>query len=296
MITNRLGLPRAFVRRIEEHIHDRDPDDAYTISELNLPPRLLALQRLHGDAIVQDASEFTWMLFGTVAHDILASDPEDDQLVEVRLRTTIDGVQISGKPDRLTADGVLEDHKFTSNWAFKEGIKPDWLAQVNCYAYLARLNGYRVERGRITAYLREWNPSTAAGQRGTGRAYPPDPVLQMPIDLLWDDEQCHVYLRSRIALHEAIDLGPWTVMADLPRCTPEERWERPTRWAVMKTPAAKRASRVLDTEAAALEYQRLNGGSIQLRPGASPRCLYYCPVRSVCEQGWEYRFDAGEEE
>ena len=290
MITNRLGLPRAFVRRIEEHIHDRDPLDAYTISELLQPPRLLALQRLHGAAIVQDASEFTWMLFGTVAHDILASDPEDDQLVETRLRTTIDGIQISGKPDRLTADGVLEDHKFTSNWSIKDGLKDDWHAQVQCYAYLARLHGLRVERGRITAYLKEWSPSTARGQRGKGGWYPPDPVAQLPVEPLWTDEHCEMFLRHRIGLHEAVKT------AGLPRCTPEERWERPTRYAVMKTATAKRATRVLDTQEAAEEYVRLNGGTITMRRGESPRCLDYCAVRSVCEQGFEYRFDAEVEE
>jgi hypothetical protein len=69
-------------------------------------------------------------------------------------------------------------------------------------------------------------------------------------------------------------------------CTPEERWEKPASFAI-KRPNRKNAVRVLDTQEKAEEYL-LNkgkpGDTIEIRPGESPRCLYYCDVKEWCHQ------------
>jgi hypothetical protein len=46
-------------------------------------------------------------------------------------------------------------------------------------------------------------------------------------------EERDAYIRQRIALHSACDFAMETD-GELPDCTPEEMWEKPTVWAIKK--------------------------------------------------------------
>ncbi len=66
-------------------------------------------------------------------------------------------------------------------------------------------------------------------------------------------------------------------------CTPEEWWERPTRFAVMKR-GQKRAVRLYDTREEAEDNATKAGLYVEERPGSSVRCESYCRVASFCPQ------------
>jgi hypothetical protein len=66
-------------------------------------------------------------------------------------------------------------------------------------------------------------------------------------------------------------------------CTPEERWEGPTRFAVMKQ-GQKRAVRVFDTREEAEGNVTKEGLYVEERTGSSIRCESYCRVSSFCPQ------------
>ena len=66
-------------------------------------------------------------------------------------------------------------------------------------------------------------------------------------------------------------------------CTPEERWERPTHFAVMKQ-GQKRVVRVFDTREEAEGNITKAGLYVEERAGSSVRCEYYCRVASFCPQ------------
>jgi hypothetical protein len=70
---------------------------------------------------------------------------------------------------------------------------------------------------------------------------------------------------------------------DIPPCSPEQRWEKPTKYAVMKG-ANKRACRVMDTpeEAEKMVADMGAGYSVEVRPGESVRCMDYCSVAEYC--------------
>jgi hypothetical protein len=59
---------------------------------------------------------------------------------------TIGGWRISGQTDSISlADGTLKDYKVTSAWTVMNALKdekPEWVQQLNCYAWLAEENGY----------------------------------------------------------------------------------------------------------------------------------------------------------
>jgi hypothetical protein len=66
-------------------------------------------------------------------------------------------------------------------------------------------------------------------------------------------------------------------------CTPEERWERPTRYALMKK-GRKRAIKLYDTEEDANGAVKEKDHYVEYRKGESVRCENYCPVKEFCNQ------------
>jgi hypothetical protein len=101
---------------------------------------------------------------------------------------------------------------------------------------------------------------------------------------LWNDADIKDLLHERIKLH----LDAFAQRdEELTHCTPEEMWEKPSKFAVMK-PGAKRATKVFDSLADAEDF--VSGDMvIQLRPGERTRCERYCPVKEYCHQFKAYK-------
>jgi len=138
---------------------------------------------------------------------------------------------------------------------------------------------YEVKQAEVVFLLRDWNV-----KRTGGKDYPQSPTVKQTVPLISSDELTK-WVVERIRAHEAAKV-------QLPRCTDEERWSRPS-FAVMKDDKAARAMNggLFDTreEAEAFIAAKASQAIIQERPGLSERCLYWCPARSVCEQAKEYK-------
>lgn len=299
-VTNRLGLPEAFVRAVE--------NDSYTnhgtlsVTTLIRPPQMVRLSQRHGDEIVEDAADRVWTILGQAGHSVLERTYQDGDIVERRLFMEVDGVKISGQLDRLTKDGVLVDWKFTSVYSVmdckKNGVKSDWEQQLNMLAALVREENkkytqpFSVERDhikywnhaelcfpspkalRIVAVCRDWRQSEA----DRNSDYPEKvEVLKVP---LWDHDKAMAFIRERIRLH---------TMDNPPPCTDAERWATPEKWAVMEK-SKKRALRLLDSKELAEQWCIDNGKEIgkqfylEYRQPSYTRCERFCPVSKFCPQ------------
>jgi hypothetical protein len=74
---------------------------------------------------------------------------------------------------------------------------------------------------------------------------------------------------------------------DIAVCTEEERWSKPTTWAVLKEKGAKRAVNggLYGSEAEAVLHAKRIGGAVEKREGEETRCLHFCQVRQWCNFG-----------
>jgi hypothetical protein len=101
-------------------------------------------------------------------------------------------------------------------------------------------------------------------------------------------EERDEYIRQRIALHSACDFALETD-GDLPDCTPDEMWEKPTVWAIKKK-GNVRAKSLYESEAFAKEALEQLGKDyeIEVRQGERTRCKSYCPVSDYCQQYRDY--------
>ena len=272
-LTNQFGYPEPFVRAVTRDDYSRGECD-YSITELIQPPRIRQLTERHEAEITEDVSERFWMILGTVAHDILERAGKEGQgLTEERLYAEVGGKTIGGKPDTLNlSSGLLTDYKVTSVWSYVLGNKPEWIAQLNSYAFLAQANGHEVKGLEIFAMFRDWSPSKSKGSED----YPSTNCLRIPIPL-WPKDQTQLWLAQRVRAHELAKLDTDEGLAV---CTPEERWDRPTTYAVMK-PGRKSALSVHESEAEAVMSMQI-GQTVETRPGKSVRCLDYCSVAPFC--------------
>jgi hypothetical protein len=278
-ITNNANLPEAIVRAVI--YDDYDYEDAGDISASGLikPPRMRWLEKRHDNEIVVDAADLIWRMIGSIGHKILERAADPNTFYEERLTTTVLGWVVTGKFDVLhEKNGYgIDDFKFTSVWAVKDE-KKDWTAQLNIYAWLAKLFGFDIERLRITAVLRDHSKPKAAKEPD----YPQVQVVVREVPL-WSERQQLEYIEWRVSGHQIAE-----VMLDdeLPPCTDDERWAKKDTWAVKKK-GAKRALRVFDCADDADSY--LAGtdisAAIEFRPGnKTVRCDHYCDVKKFCNQ------------
>lgn len=268
-ITNRMGLPQPIVDAVAADQHDRE-GATYSVTELIKPPHMLTLERTHEGEIEEDASDRIFALLGRAVHSILESGG-NEALSEERLTAVIDGIPVSGALDHYVLDGgVLSDYKVTSVWAMLRP-KPEWVAQTNMYAHLLRAHGHTPTVLRIVAILRDWSKPEARRDP----SYPQSQVVVVDQEA-WTPEATEAYMRERVRLHEA---------PTHPICASEERWERPTTYAVKK-PGAAKALRVLPTmpeaEAWIAQNPKAKGADVETRPGLNVRCVDYCNVAPWC--------------
>lgn len=281
ILTNRLGLPSSIYNAVSRDTYTRG-DANISVTGLIGPPRKRMLEIVHGDQLTEDVTDRIWALFGQVTHGILERH-DSEAKTEERLYIERAGWRISGQFDRLLLeDGVLQDYKITSTYSIKEGAKDEWIAQENVYKTLLTEAGYTVNRLQVVVILRDHQKSKAQHDSD----YPQAPVVIIDVPM-WESAATETYILDRLRAHA-------NAQHVLPLCTPDERWERPAKFAVMKD-GNKRATSLHDTRAAAetaqseLQAEARKGAAyyVDERPAEQVRCRDYCPARPVCRQADE---------
>ena len=283
-LSNHQNLPEPLVRAVQWSDRDREGCD-YTVTELLRPARQVALEQIHRDEITEDVSDRLWLLLGSAGHHVLERASNGKGIVEERAITEVevDGVRfvVGGQIDYGVSDTTLWDYKFTSVWAAKEGPRPDWIAQLNIYRWLAKFYGVAFDKLQIVAIFRDWSKPKASREPD----YPQSQVKVMDLPL-WRDDTTEQFIIDRIRAHEA-------AKATLPDCSPEEMWEKPEKWALMKV-GGKRAIKLFDShEELFKEYDKIGLSNYpyraERRPAERMRCSSYCAVANFCEQWQEFK-------
>lgn len=283
VLKNAHGLPEAIVRAVQWSDRPEPQPKTISVTTLLRPPQLRALEALHFDEIESDVAEGLWRLLGSAVHSVLERANADSSLdiSEQRFYWPIGGWRLNGQVDLIDSNGILSDYKITSVYSFLLGDKPDWTAQTNLYRWLAEMNGQKVRKLQIVAILRDWQASKVSVDEPD---YPSVPMIIKEIEM-WPMEKTEAFILDRLAAHEKSLIDPHSVP-----CTPEDRWERLGKFAVMKK-GQKRAMRLLDTKEEAERYIVLNkellgtaGMSIETRPTIQKRCESFCPVQKWCPQ------------
>lgn len=295
-ITNKFNLPEPFIKAVEGNFYTPGTSDI-SVTQLIASPQEVALKKKYFDRIEEDASTRMWALDGSSVHAILekAAQQCTSYEAEKRLYTDVLGWKVSGQFDLFDkVKHILYDYKKVSVWEVINGLKPEKQAQLNLLATIAENNGYKIDQLCVVAMMRDWSPRRSDIEDN----YPEVPVIQFRIPF-WPREKRVEYLRTRVELHQhaqqSVDVFEGDGFIDLPECTLDEKYEQPTKFAIMKK-GAKRALKLCLSEEEAREYiknhidkELYKSLSLEKREGKPEKCLRYCPVAKFCKQFYKWR-------
>jgi hypothetical protein len=284
-LTNKHGIPDTFLNVLKRPTYSKGKAHLSATQLLN-SPKIVALTKKFEEELEQDVSDMVWSIFGTAIHGVLEHGKDDNHIVEERLHTTFDGWRISGAIDLQIITGQdkvsIRDYKTTSAWAVMNE-KYEWEQQLNIYAWLVETVKLQiVDSVGIVAIIRDWSRRDAARNPD----YPQSPVKEIPITL-WPYQQREDFISERISKHSECEFHMETD-EELPPCTPEEMWEKPTTWALKKK-GGVRAIKVYETQEEAESALDPKVHEIEVRLGSRTRCESFCPVNTYCQQWRDYQ-------
>lgn len=284
MITNKMNLPKPFVDAATSS-HEYKPN-RYSVTEVLGGTCEAVLKRRHHGEQDEDVSERIWQIIGTAVHKILQeAEATDTQLQENWLSIPIDGTkyELSGIFDLYDdADGTVTDYKTTGTIKWQKQEFDDYRMQTLIYCLMLRKHGIAAHRGQVLMILRDWVKSKARFDKD----YPQSQVQKVCWDFTMDDfEDAERRVREwfgSIAEQERLNDD------ELVPCSPEKRWHRDDKFAVMQK-GRRRALRVLDSRKQADEWASENGIDmtnakyyVEERKGEDVKCEMYCPVAVFC--------------
>jgi len=286
--TNKHNIPIEIIRAVENDNYSKG-NSVKSITGLLQPPKISILSEEHKDTLTVDISDRIWILLGQSVHTILerANEGKEDTMTEERMFADVNGWTISGQTDSISLkDNTLKDYKVTSAWTVMNALKddkPEWVEQLNCYAWLARQNtDIKIDKLNIVAISRDW--SKPQYERSSGD-YPPAPVTVVNIPL-WSEEDQLKFIKDKVTLHQEAE-AEYLISGTLPDCSDAERWKRNDTFRVVKE-GRKSAVRVLPSEKEAEKYisshKDKDNLDIEVAIGKPIRCESYCNVAEFCDQ------------
>ena len=158
IITNKLNMPDAFVKAIQNSRHNADK--CLSATTLLKGTKEIILTDRHFDEITIDASDEVWAVFGTAVHSILEHQEDEAFKEESFSVPAAPGSEwkITGKVDRYNmATETIEDWKTASVWKVIYKDFQDWRTQGLIYAWLLRESGLNVRHIRFVALLKDFS-------------------------------------------------------------------------------------------------------------------------------------------
>ena len=290
MITNKMNLPQPFVdAATSDHQYK---EHRYSVTEVLGGTCEAVLKRRHQGEADEDVADSIWRIFGTAVHEVLRkATATESQLQENWLSVPIVGdYELSGIFDLYDdSTGTVTDWKTASIWKVKFGDFSDWRQQTLAYCWMLRESGFDARRGEIVALLKDHSKRDAKIKASEG--YPPHPVFQIAWDFTDEDFEAiegHI-MRWFAAVTQQEKLSDEKIEP----CSPEQRWHKDDKWAVMRK-GQKRAVKLFGSRDEALGYMQWLGNQpsnkgrelyVEHRVGEDTKCAGYCPVAQFCPHG-----------
>jgi hypothetical protein len=273
-------MPQSIVNAIENDVYDgpkTETSDELSVTTLNAPPRIYFLKKRHWADLTEDASSRLWSLMGQAVHSVLERAESKNNICEERIKKEYDGTVISGKMDVMD-ESEISDYKFTSVWQHVHAPqgKPEHIAQLNVLRWLVNDLFPKVSKLTINLLLKDWS----AGKAKSSPDFPRIPFVSIPAPL-WTMEQTTAYIKGRV---EAFRAAAGLPDDQLPECTADEMWEKPTVFAIIKDGGKRAIPGGLCATQAEADAKMCPKMHVEVRVGGRVRCAEYCVVSHLCSQ------------
>jgi hypothetical protein len=275
IITNKFNLPAGLVKAASTERHNA----AGCISATTLLKGVkeIILTDRHYDEIEVDVSDLIWAIFGTAVHSLLESEGEND-FTEQKMSYQIGEITVTGRIDNYNmATGTICDYKTASVNKVKFNDYSDWNRQGLIYAWLLNRNKFPANQCRFIALLKDHSKTEAERDH----QYPSNPVCVYEFPIKSSEIfKIGAFIRSRVGEYEKYLTAPDD---EIPPCSADERWDRPSVFAVKKE-GRQRAVKLFDLqgEAEAKAAELGTGHYVEHRKGESVKCAHYCSCAGFC--------------
>jgi hypothetical protein len=268
-ITNKLGLPFGLVKAVTTEKHNAE--NCISATTLLQGIKQILLTERHWEELEDDVSDRVWAIWGQAVHLLMINEGEHD-FTEQKMTFKIKGITVTGTIDNYDMKhGIIFDYKTASVNKIKFKDFKDWYLQGMIYAWLLNKNGFNVKKCRFIALLKDHSKT----QMIRDRQYPTKPVhvYEFPVTLTelmkidsFIKERVNEY-HTYLAIHDD----------KIPSCKPEERWDKATTYAVMKS-GNKKAVKLFDnTQDANAKAAELGSTYfVETRQGESTKCRQFC--------------------
>lgn len=211
------------------------------------------------------------------------ANPSDINIyMERRSNKTINGYTISGKFD-FVAEGQVQDFKSTSVYTYLNQTKTDdYKLQGSIYRWL---NPDIISKDYMTIHYIFTDFNKAESFRN--KNYPPSRVHSQKIPLLSISET-EQWIKAKLT---QLDRYKTKEESELPRCTDEDLWRKPTVYKYYKDPnKTDRSTKNFDSMSEAIAYmttKHQGKGIVREVKGQVVACRY-CPAFHLCTQKDSY--------
>lgn len=308
--TNHAKIPLPLAVFLASDYYDGKESNVITATTLLKPIRQIILSsRINPEESPTDISSLISSRLGTAIHDSIekawtqnyvealkglgykdslinriAVNPSKEELtedtipvyLEQRAYKPVGKYTLSGKFD-FVAEGMVQDFKSTSVYTYINQSNADkYILQGSIYRWL---NPELITQDTMTIHyiFTDWSAVSAKQSKD----YPQSRLISQRYTLksLTDTDR---YIKDKISLIEKyID----TKEEDLPLCTDEDLWRKPTQYKYYKNPTSSRSTKNFDNKAEA--YLRLhqegNVGIVREVKGQVSACKY-CSAFALCKQ------------
>ena len=273
-VTNKLGLPQAFVDAVSVERHNQK--GCYSATTLLHGACETILTERYYDELEVDASDSVWAVFGTAVHSIMEKQ-DTNTIKEEFYSVDVLNSKVTGRVDSYDPETkTLHDFKTASCYKVIYQDFDDWKKQGLIYSWLMKKCGVEVKACEFIALLKDHSKSKARIDSN----YPQLPTYIYRFDVIAEDlEEIEKFIYSKV---EQLEAESKLEDSELTPCNNEERWATEDKWAVMKN-GRKTALKVCSTKKEAQEYIANNGGdTIEFRAGESKKCADYCICKDFC--------------
>lgn len=273
-VTNKLGLPQAFVDAVSVERHNEK--GCYSATTILHGVCETILTERHYDELEVDASESIWAVFGTAVHSVMESQ-NTSTLKEQFYSVDVLNSKVTGRVDSYDQETkTIHDFKTASVWKVQFEDFEDWRKQGLIYAWLMKKCGFEVAKCEFIALLKDHSKSKAK----TDSNYPQLPTYKYCFDVTEENlAEIEKFIFAKVG---ELEKAEQVADEELTPCTKEERWQGEDKWAVMKE-GRKTAIKLFDNKAEAESNMKALGGTyLEERIAEPKKCNDYCICKDFC--------------
>jgi hypothetical protein len=274
-ITNKLNLPAGLVKAVSTERHNAP--GCLSATTLLQGIKQIILTDRHWDELEDDVADRIWAIWGTAVHALLESEGEDD-FTEQDISYKIGNLTVTGRIDNYNmATETIFDYKTTSINKIKFSDFSEWYRQGLIYAWLLTRNTLTVNNCCFVALLKDHSKTEAERDW----QYPQNPVYLYEFPVTQAELfKIGSFIRSKVSEYEKyLTAGD----DEIPPCSKDERWDRPSVFAVKKE-GRQKAVKLFDVQKDAEERAAELGAGhyVEHRAGESIKCAHYCKCAGFC--------------